>query len=251
MNVLITRPLEAGKGLCEKINQQGMHAKPFPVIECHATPNQTALALAIDALETIDIVIFVSRPAVQFTLPAIKKRWCLLPSLIWAAIGPATAEALKAQGIPKVLLPLTPPYETESLLAIKALKHIDKKKILIFRGNSGRDLLRHVLEKRGGIVHTVESYQRCLPNMDKVERLANWHHNAIDVIVTTSAAGLHNLLLLIPSSITYLKEIPLVVVGTRMLQLANKLGFKHPLLAADADDTSIIKVLTEFKDKFR
>lgn len=251
MNVLVTRPASFAQSLCQQIQALGLTAELFPVIEFAPTPHLERLRSAIDRLNTADIIIFVSRAAAYFGLQAIKMRWQQLPPITtWTAIGPGTAKALQDAGVDSVLLPRKPPFETESLLTLDIFRTVTNKQIFIFRGNGGRDLLPITLQERGAFVHVVETYQRQLPIVDMVERLTEWHHTPINIIITTSIECLNNLTLLINlKQNNGFKNIPIVVVGLRMFELANTLGFKRPILAAGADDASIIKVLKKFKDK--
>lgn len=255
MHILITRPFDLATGLLEKIKAMGDTAELFPVIEIKKTPHQVLLQSAIDTLDTQDIAIFISQAAVQWGMPAIQACWPKLPKILWAAIGPGTANALQNLGIPDVLFPATPPYESESLLALPAFQAISLKgkKVSLFRGNGGRELLSETLSTRGAFVKKIEVYQRCLPTLDfnMVEKLKRWHHTSFDIIITTSRDSLYNLVQLTENTMGALTEIPIVVVGTRMCKLAKDLSFKSPIIATGADDASIINVLKTFKDNRR
>ena len=252
MRILVTRPANLAAGLSEKINAMGDIAELFPVIEIKKTPHQATLQAAIDTLDTQDIAIFVSQSAVQFGLPAIQSRWSTLPKMLWVAIGSGTAHALQNLGIHDVLFPPAPPYESESLVAMPTFQstQIHGKKISIFRGNGGRELLSETLRSRGALVQIIEVYQRCLPTLDIpiVEKIKRWHHTPIHIIIATSADSLYNLVQLLGNAMNGLTEIPLVVVGARMQKLAKELNFKNPIIATSADDASIINVLKTFKD---
>ncbi len=253
MPVLITRPANLACGLAEKIKAMGDTVALFPTIEIKKTPHQTALQAAIHHLDTQDIAIFISQAAVTFGIPAIKTRWSLLPNLRFAAIGASTARALQVFGISEVIFPSAPPYESESLLAQSPFQttQIQGKKIAIFRGNGGREYLSETLRSRGAFVQTIEVYQRCLPTLNPklVEKIKHWHHTRGNVIVTTSADALYNLVKLMQNAnaMDTLTEIPLVVVGARMQKLAKDLKFKYLKVATGADDASIINVLQAFK----
>ena len=252
MRVLVTRPAKFSEGLCQKIQQLGAYPESFPVIEFKPTAEALALQTVINKLNTFDIAIFASRASVEFSIPQIMLRWPNPSELnvVWAAIGPGTRDALLQGGIKSVILPKAPPYESESLLDLEVFQSVVGKKILIVRGNGGREFLRDTLKKRGAEVEVIQAYRRVLPTVDMVERLTRWHKAPIDVIVTTSAECLQNLLTLVGTQDNQLlKDTPLIVVGLRMLELANKLDFKRPILASGADDASILEALTILKGK--
>jgi uroporphyrinogen-III synthase len=258
MRVLVTRPYNLGAKLSEKITAMGDIAERFPVIEIKETPHQAPLQSAIDTLDRQYMAIFISQSAVQFGLPAIQSRWTTLPTnILWATIGSGTAHALQNLGINDVLFPPAPPYESESLLAMPEFQSIQGKQISLFRGNGGRELLNETLSARGALVQTIEVYQRCLPTLDQnmVERIENWRHTPISIIVTTSADSLYNLVQLVRSAmdafLNTLTQIPIIVVGARMYKLAKELNFTSPIVATNADDASIMSVLKTFKDNFK
>ncbi len=252
MRILVTRPFHLATGLAQKIKAMGDIAERFPVIEIKKTPHQATLQSAIDQLDTQDIAIFISQSAVQFGMPVIKTRWPILPDIRFAAIGAGTARALRQLGIHPVLFPPVPPYESESLIAMPIFQatQICGKKIVIFRGNGGRELLSQTLSARGALVQIIEVYQRCLPALDSlmVEKIESWCNTPFHVIITTSADSLYNLVQLLGNTVDKFTEIPLVVVGERMQKLAKELSFKNPIVATSADDASIINVLKMFKD---
>ena len=247
MRVLVTRPAYAQEGLVQQLKKIQAIPELFPTIEILPTLHQEKLRQALEKLGTAHMAVFVSRAAVQFGIQAIKQRWIPLPAIQWAAIGPGTASALQPHIVQPVLFPTHSPYETEALLLLSDFQAVAGKRIVIFRGNGGRELLRQTLQERGAIVQCVEVYRRALPTIDIVEKLTLFRKHPLDVIVTTSAESLNNLLLLVGPNENWIKEIPIIVVGLRMYELANKLEFKCPIIAPSADDASIIKVLAEWK----
>lgn len=250
MRVLVTRPAALAADLCKALGVIGAIAETLPVIDIQPTSAPARLQAAIEELATIEIAIFISQTAVRFAMPAIQSYWHPLPAISWIAIGAGTAASLHRYGITQVLFP-NPPYESESLLRLPSLQKVSGKKITLFRGNGGRELLVQVLQERGAKVQTIETYQRCLPTLDIVKKLTSFRHQGLEMIVTTSAESLKNLVRLAGKELNWLQEIPIIVVGTRMYALAKQLGFKKPLVAEGADHASIIKVLTTFKDSIQ
>jgi len=243
MQVLITRPLETGAVLTQKLTALGFRVVHFPVMQFKPTTQQETLKKSITHLSNYDIAIFVSQAAVRFTLSLIPK-----PALIpirWAAIGPSTQNALNQFGISNIIVPSKPPFESEALLQTASLQKevVFKKKVVIFRGNGGRNLLQDVLTNRGASVDCIEAYERTLPPPPDENILANWRKHPFDAIVLSSQDCLQHFLQLVGVDATWLKECQTVVVGLRMSTLANKLGFRRLLIADGADDASIIQTL--------
>jgi len=247
MHVLITRPLETGAPLIEKLLSLGIRVTHFPVITFKATLKQPTLQQAIRILPHCHIAVFVSQAAAHFTLPHILAAWPLLPAVTFAAIGPSKKKALNDYGVLSVVTPESPPFESETLLKIPTFQIVSDQHILIFRGNGGRDLLKSTLESRGALVQCIETYERRRPTPPSKATLSTWRQTSFDAIVLTSLDCLKHLLSLIGPDHSWLKECPTIVVGLRMFEVANKLGLKRVFIAAGADDTSIIQALTTLK----
>jgi uroporphyrinogen-III synthase len=239
--VVITRPQPQGKSLAQKLNALGIRPILFPTMEIAPLPDNQKLIRQITALNQWDLLIFISRSAVHYSGKWINQYWPLLPQ--WtkvAAIGKGTADALADIGITVDYLP-APPYSSESLLALPRFRQTSGEKIAIVRGQGGRELLATTLEKRGAKVDYIESYARLCPKVTTEWLLAqepNW-------IITTSGEGLGNLYAMTPTTLrSQLLRCRLIVVGHRMAQLAQSLGFiRPPHVAEGADDNALLGAL--------
>jgi len=100
--VLITRPADQAEDLCRLVAQAGGRPLRFPTIAIAPGPDPGA-ARALLA-RPWDLLLFVSRNAVDFALPLFPGgRPPAGPTL--AAVGAATAAALTAAGRPPDLVP--------------------------------------------------------------------------------------------------------------------------------------------------
>lgn len=265
MNILITRPAPAGQHLCDALNLLGFKAEWIPVIDICKTPHLQDLHQALIHLHTQNMAIFASPNAVHFAFAACPENWQMPQALRFVAMGPGTQEALKSQGIQNILSPKIPPFESESLLSLPEFQNIKGKKVTLFRGNGGRQLLPDTLVQRGAELTIVEAYQRRLPRLDMTPQITGWKNNPPQIIVTTSLEGLKNLLclfsttlsvndyslsnLLESTELSWIKKIPLTVVGLRMLKFVHNLGFESLILIPSAENAAIIKILKDFRDK--
>ncbi len=222
MRILVTRPKPEGEVLCELIRSQGNEAIYFPTIEI-APLNST------QPIEKYDFIIFVSPRAVFFALDKIAQP---LPKII--AVGQGTAALLPGAICPKE-------WSSEGLLALPELQEVQDKKILIVKGEGGRELLADTLTKRGATVREWAVYKRVLPNL-KGEGLLKEHK--IDIIVCTSTDGIKNLIdLLGPKDKVDLLNVTLLVVSERLKNYAKDQGFKHVMMANNATHESILAAL--------
>lgn len=254
--VLVTRPLEFVQGLCQGILALGAVPELFPTIHIMPTQHKDSLREAIKALQPLDRLIFVSRSSVHYVLPLIQSIWKEIPPFIWCAVGPGTVEALASFQLSSIVAPYAPPYESESLLALAALQQniIEGQRVIIFKGNDGRTLLKEALIARGALVQCVEAYQRSLPKVDMEEKWIQWQKASIDMIVCTSTEGMNNLLSLVQRikvnmfAVEWLKTIPIIVISTRMVEAASILGFQTIVLALSAEDAAIIQAIKEIRE---
>lgn len=237
MNILITKPLPFATILADKL--KALHHNPILYPTLLIEPVRPAPDLSI--LTTADKCIVNSRQTVRFLETLIGSQLSKLPLLQWLAIGPGTAVDLKKLGVHAILTPEHPPYESETLLALPALQSIQNSHICLIKGEGGRGLLESELKKRGAQVTCLDLYKRTLPKLAPPKL-------PLDVIITTSADSLKNLSLLAGDSLNALQDLPIVVVGSRMVDLATSLGFRHTYTATGADDLSIINVLSCIKE---
>jgi uroporphyrinogen-III synthase len=240
IGVLVTRPAHQADGLCRRIEQAGGRAIRFPVIEIVPPADPAAAVARFSTLDDYDLVIFVSANAVHLAPPA--DTWSGSPRL--AAIGRATARALEQAGRPADICPASG-FNSEALLAMDALQDMGGRRVLIVRGEGGRELLADTLRRRGAEVDYAEVYRRQRPEVDPARVLALWSGGAVDVVTATSNETLQNLYdLLDGPGRGKLLATPLVVVSERMVQLAVRLGFSRPpVVAEEAGDEGLMKAL--------
>lgn len=247
--VLVTRPIHQAHGLCEQITALGIKAILLPTIAIADVDNQAELHQQIQQLHECDIAIFISPNAVQKAAVMIQHYWPAWPQQVkTAAIGSSTAQALSALNWPVDFCP-EQQFNSEGLLALPELQQVSGKKILLFRGEGGRELLATELKQRGAELTEIIVYRRVLPVIDRNAILTQLPN--IKVIIVTSNAGLQNLCELVgEAGRELLLSKQLLVISVRMAEFAKQLGFiKTPLLASNATDESIIKVLRKMLDK--
>lgn len=248
LRVLVTRPAHQAQMLCQLIEADGGKAVLLPTIEIADAIDQVALQTAIQALAENELAIFVSPNAVQKSVPIIQQYWQPWPAVVKvAAVGASSAQALRDNYLPVDFCPVKP-FNSEGLLALSALQDVTNKRIIIFRGEGGRELLATTLRERGAKVREAIVYRRILPKLLVDVALLE---KTIDIIICTSNTGLQNLLTLVGESARpWLQNMPLLVISERMAILAKTLGFvKAPLIADNATDVAIMTTLISYLNK--
>ncbi len=237
--MLVTRPAHQAETLCRMIAAAGGEPVRLPAIEIAPPADPAALATILSRLDRFDLAIFVSPNAVRATLTQLHGH--LPAALALAAVGEGTQRALAAAGHADVLAP-GERFDSEGLLALPDLQQVRGQRVLILRGDGGRELLADTLRSRGAEVTYAECYRRQLPAVPDPVALAHLAAGEIDVAVITSGEGLANLLALGGDAArTKLLATPLVVVSARQAQAARALGFHAAIeIAARADDAAIL-----------
>ncbi len=215
VGVLVTRPRTQATELVSAIEEQGGEAFCFPVIDIVAR-DENRVAAEATAMASPDVTIFISRNAVEYGL-----RYSGGGKI--AAIGPATARAIRAAGR---IVDIEPEdgYDSEHLLAEPVFRDIDGRNVRIIRGGKGRELLANELKDRGANVDYLSVYERRLPvvSSDMLADIeARWRSGAINVITVMSVQSLQNLIELLPDWCrNQLESTPLVTPAGRVLKEA-------------------------------
>lgn len=243
LTIVITRPKHQAQDLAEKITSLGGKTILFPTIDIADISDTTSLQNLIAQLKDFNLAIFISPNAVQKAAHFIKAQYNIWPhSVKIAAIGSSTAKALHDLGWRVDIYPVDK-FNSETLLGLPALQHIAKQKIILFCGEGGRELIAETLQQRGAIVEVATVYRRVLPKSKP------FLLNNVDIIICTSNTSLQNLLTLADEKDRkLLKSKQLLVISSRLIELARNLGFTQPpILADNATDEAIIKALKTWR----
>ena len=231
-NILVTRPIGQADGLCRAIAAAGGHTIHFPAIEIQPLDREPDRQRLRDATHHYDLLIYVSANAVRFGPPTAQPKALL-------AIGPTTQKKLRTRGF-EVSAPPRSPYNTEALLVLPTLQSVTGQRILIVRGEGGRERLAEALRERGAHVEYAQVYRRVLPSRKNIPPSRPWTDD-IHAITVISVQILENLFQLwSPEHRLLLLSIPLVAASGRVLQKARELGFHLPVIvAANAGDRAM------------
>jgi uroporphyrinogen-III synthase len=185
LKVLITRPEAKAQQLASLLDEHDI------ANTCQALFDYKSYASTQEtntALQSADILIFVSAAAVEFahaSTPFPVNSMQKTPSQLFFAVGNATKQALLAIGVTQVLSPPPQQEHSEGLLKLAELAEVKDKKIVIFRGNGGREHIANSLIQRGAHVSYIESYQRVWRTLPK-NIAEQWQALQINCIVVTS-----------------------------------------------------------------
>jgi uroporphyrinogen-III synthase len=182
LHVLVTRPEGQQHAIVAELRQAGFRVSQQSAVQVEPldlAPPARQLLLDIDQYHA---VFFVSANAARLALDTLLSLWPQWPvGVNWLAVGPATADVLAAAGLPVAMPPSG--FDSEATLELDCLQQLKGKRILICRGNEGRELMAETLQQRGAEVDLLALYQRrCNPAFQ-------WPAEPVDVLLVTSLQG--------------------------------------------------------------
>ncbi|MBE02167.1 uroporphyrinogen-III synthase [uncultured Marinobacter sp.] len=242
--ILICRPEPEASRLARAFEIQGADVRCLPLLvrePLPETPEQRTLLLDLDRFSH---VIVVSPYAAQRLLEALNTWWPQLPvGIRWYAVGAGTARVLTRQGL-SVRRPAAG-WTSEQLLALPSLQRIDGDRVLLARGQEGRELIRETLSARGAQVTTLPLYRRRCPDYPADVLAQRLGHFDPDAVVTLSGETLNNLIALCAKSGHNLYDKLLVVPAERVARAARDAGFRHTCVPAGLADPDIVSAVAD------
>ena len=122
------------------------------------------------------------------------------------------------------------------------------KRVVIFRGEGGRELLGDELIRRGADLTMVECYRRGKPvGGDVGLLLKQWVRGEIDAITVTSGESMRNLFDLVGKlGQQWLKKTPVFVFHENIAEVARELGVEQ-VYVTPAGDEGLLSGLIEWR----
>lgn len=232
LNIALTRPREQAAYLAGRVEQAGGKAILFPLLEISPVNDPQSLHAQVQRLNEFNLAIFISPNAVLYGMEAIRAAGALPASLKIATVGQGSAMALKKLGVQKIIAPHDR-FDSEALLALPELQQVAGWRVMIFRGDGGRELLGDTLCMHGAIVEYAECYRRGKPQSDAAELLAAHPHA---ITVTSSEALGHLREMIGKSGADELISVPLFAPHARIAGAARQMGWRTVVQTAGGDD---------------
>jgi uroporphyrinogen-III synthase len=232
-DVLVLRPQPGADETVAALRAAGFPARALPVLAVEPLPETPALRARVQDLDRYDAVIFVSPAAVRVGMRWIDRYWPQYPlRTVWIAVGARTAEELAALGLAAVR-PETD-ERAEGLLALAELAQGRVERVLIVRGEGGRELLVEALTARGASVDLLEVYRRRplpvqLPPAEAVAAAVASSGEVLDAFLESGGAALVDRPLLVPSE--------------RVAERARAAGFRRVRTASGAGPAATVAAL--------
>lgn len=236
--VVVTRPLDQAEELCTRLRALGAEPILFPVIAIAPPQPGGPLDQAILQLSDYDWIIFTSVNGVEhFWVRLVEHYGSLLPvpGPRIAAIGPATADALRQHGSAVHLIPAE--YRAEAIL--DQIGDVSGQRILLPRADIARPVLSDGLRARGAQVDEVPAYHTIpgQPTPAAFDAL----RAGVDVVIFTSSSTVRNFILL-TEGLEY--GDPLIAcIGPVTAATARELGLHVDMVAEEYTIDGLLKAL--------
>lgn len=239
--VLNPRPTRQAASLTTALARAGAEVMELPLLEIVPLALDSASTQLIMDLDRFQTVVFVSANAARLGLEAVANYWPQWPQgLSVIAVGPATKSLLDEAGL-SVMAPAQ--EDSEGMLALPALSQVDGHRVLVFRGDEGRELLPDTLRARGALVDVLPLYTRRLP----AASAENWQNRPRlpDVVLLSSTliwqhwqavAGDHAL------------QPVLIAVSQRLATQVRAAGARRVLCSSGAAPQAWLQALQEWQN---
>ena len=193
--LVLTQPLPRVLRLARALESRGHEVLALPFARIRPLPLQGLDAL----LSGYDWVVAVSPASVEALGDALGGRWPEGPGL--ALIGPGSQRSVLESGLSvtptRLRVSLEPPFDAQGLIRLAPFDRPQGLRILVARGEDGREDWIDTLRARGADVGLLPLYARDAhqPDPDVRERLAAWLRSDQDVFcLLTQASSVGHLL---------------------------------------------------------
>lgn len=229
--LLVTRPAAQAAELVALLAERGIDAISVPTVQIAPAPPGGPLDDAIRSLDDAAWLVITSANGAAALVERMRALNRLLPAgLRLAAVGPATAEALRAGGLHVDHVPSS--YRTVAIA--DGLGDVEGRRVVLARADAATRDLRDALLHRGALVEEVVAYRTVEGPAESRNRLRAVLAHPLDGVTFTSGStvrGLHALLS--PPDALRVTALPAYCIGPVTARVARRAGFAVPVVAAD------------------
>lgn len=251
--VLTTRPTRMAARLSEPLLAAGFEPINLPLFAIRPLPVTPAIKDALLNLDNYQKIFVLSPSAAEVFLDQAENYWPQWPvGIQWFTVGKGSHDILSQAGV----FAHYPPPETgdtsEALLQLALLTCVKEEKILLVKGEGGRNLLFDELSQRGAQVDNLIIYQReavelsseqitSLLNPDYFARILT-SGEALEAFnrITTHHLGSDNVKLA-----TFKNKACILLPSQRLVDKAQQLGFPQAINTQGAGASALISSLQQ------
>ncbi|MGE5380097.1 MAG: uroporphyrinogen-III C-methyltransferase [Methylocystaceae bacterium] len=243
--IVVTRSRQQASVLVEKLEELGAEVLEIPTIQIKKEPDLTPLHQELGRLTDYKWLVFTSTNAVAIFF---EELWnagydarALAANRV-AAIGPATAEALRTRGIISDLVPQEYRAEAVAEAMLSSLQPGDK--VLLTRAKKARDVLPRRLEAAGAEVKEISIYEAVTAETPGEPLLSEITRGQIDAITFTSSSTVTNFVKMMENELDgIIDSCQIACIGPITAETAADLGLKPTVVADEYTIDGLVKSL--------
>ncbi len=244
--VVVTRAREQASGLVRTLGDLGAKVYEFPTITVQPLADYNEVDEQVKALAQWDWCVFTS-------VNGVKKFWermdklgfdaRIFASVEVAAIGPATADALRDRGINPDFVPEK--YVAEHVVAGLLERGVKGKKVLIPRAKVAREVLPQELEKAGAEVKILPVYETKLTQESSTEIVEAMEKGKLDYVTFTSSSTVDNFFDLVKPDVfkQYANKVKMACIGPITAKTLAGYGFEPDVQPEDYTIPALVDAL--------
>ncbi|WP_350615184.1 uroporphyrinogen-III synthase [Pseudomonas sp. HY7a-MNA-CIBAN-0227] len=241
---MLTRPADESVALAATLSEQGIFSSSLPLLEIEGLPATAEQQTAFRNLDRYCAVIVVSKPAARFALGLLAQYGPRIPAQPWFSVGAATAQVLAGHGL-DVSYPESGD-DSEALLELPRLREAiagPDPRVLILRGEGGRELLAERLRDQGASVDYLELYRRFLAAYDTGVLTQRIDAERLNGLVVSSGQGFLHLQALAGADWPRVAQMPLFVPSPRVAEMARAAGAEKVVDCRGASAAALLVAL--------
>lgn len=249
MRILVTRPAGQARALCDRLRVIGVEPVAVPTVAILPPASFDALDDVLRRLGSYHWVLFTSTNGVRAFFDrrdVLGLRETIPGSIRWAAIGPATADALAAHSIAHVWLP----SRYLSSAVADELPAAPGERLLRVRADLASPLPAERLRARGVVVDEVVAYRAVEAPDGAGDQLVWAWSGGLDGVIFTSASTVRGFARLAEHAGLAQEAAALlhIAIGPVTAAAAEEMGWTVHLVAEEHSIDGIVQVLQERSD---
>jgi hydroxymethylbilane synthase len=225
--IVVTRPQEQSAGLAEGLERLGATVSILPLVGIEPVQDRTVVGSTLEGLDAYDWIVFTSANGVAVVGP----RLGALRDVRIAAVGPATAAAVRTFGLEPSFVPER--FAADEIAA--GLGPLTGARVLLPQADIADPALAEKLRLHGAIVTAISVYRTVAVDRSASELAAL---RASDAVVVASSSAARSL-----ASQGGGGEALVVCIGPKTAEAARVAGLPVGLVAEEATANGIIQAL--------